>query len=227
MTPYLSTLALVMACCLTVPSHYLNQCWVITKGILWYPPRDSWQEVLVNLIRNIYVRGLHVNCYCQFFLVLMSEQLPEQRVGWPVKLHKQRVLMHRHQGWNVRHGLCHIYMIYIYIWVVYSFCLFCCLFIIVTWWYICMVPTGSDESKLRTFQGPFQDQISHYKDFYYEFHNADIPNTPHISGNFLLLGHHTWIDWISVLYFGGKLAKCAFWYRLLAKLIKCFISGID
>ena len=46
--------------------------------------------------------------------------------------HKQRVLMHGHQGWNVRHGLCHIYMIYVYIWVVYSFCLFCCLFIIVT-----------------------------------------------------------------------------------------------
>ena len=44
---------------------------------------------------------------------------------------KQRVLMHGHQGWNVRHGLCHIYMIYVYIWVVYSFCLFCCLFIIV------------------------------------------------------------------------------------------------
>ena len=44
---------------------------------------------------------------------------------------KQRVLMHGHQGWNVRHGLCHIYMIYVYIWVVYSFCLFSCLFIIV------------------------------------------------------------------------------------------------
>ena len=29
--------------------------------------------------------------------------------------YKQRVLMHRHQGWNVRHGLCHIYMRYIYI----------------------------------------------------------------------------------------------------------------
>ena len=49
-----------------------------------------------------------------------------------------------------------------------------------------MVPTGSDESKLRTFQGPFQDQISHYKDFYVEFYNADIPNTPHICGNLLL-----------------------------------------
>ena len=45
---------------------------------------------------------------------------------------KQRVLMHGHQGWNARHGLCHIYMIYVYIWVVYSFCLFCRLFIIVT-----------------------------------------------------------------------------------------------
>ena len=28
---------------------------------------------------------------------------------------KQRVLMHRHQGWNVRHGLCHIYMRYLYL----------------------------------------------------------------------------------------------------------------
>ena len=34
----------------------------------------------------------------------------------------------------------HLHEIFIYIWVVYSFCLFCCLFIIVTWWYIwCIV----------------------------------------------------------------------------------------
>ena len=32
-----------------------------------------------------------------------------------VIIDKQRVLMHRHQGWNVRHGLCHIYMRYLYI----------------------------------------------------------------------------------------------------------------
>ena len=49
-----------------------------------------------------------------------------------------------------------------------------------------MVPTGTDESKLRTFQGPFQDQISHCKDFYVEFHDADIPNTPHVCDNLLL-----------------------------------------
>ena len=30
-------------------------------------------------------------------------------------INKQRVLMHRHQGLNVRHGLCHIYMRYLYI----------------------------------------------------------------------------------------------------------------
>ena len=65
---------------------------------------------------------------------------------------KQRVLMHRHQGWNVRHGLCHIYMryVYIYIWVVYSFCLFCCLFIIVTWWYMwCIVWQVAIKKKYR------------------------------------------------------------------------------
>ena len=59
-------------------------------------------------------------------------------IGRTLVGNKQRVLMHGHQGWNVRHGLCHIYMIYvyIYIWVVYSLCFFCCLFITVTWWYV-------------------------------------------------------------------------------------------
>ena len=61
---------------------------------------------------------------------------------------KQRVLMHGHQGWNVWHGLCHICMRYVFTWVVYSFCLFCCLFINVTWWYVwCIVcASGNQES---------------------------------------------------------------------------------
>ena len=29
------TLAQVMACCLTAPSHYLNQCWLIIEEVLW------------------------------------------------------------------------------------------------------------------------------------------------------------------------------------------------
>ena len=41
---------------------------------------------------------------------------PQQtEVSAPSNADKQRVLMHRHQGWNVRHGLCHIYMRYLYI----------------------------------------------------------------------------------------------------------------
>ena len=63
-------------------------------------------------------------------------QLSEKLTNCTQWSHKQRVLMHGHQGWNVRHGLCHIYMRYVYIWVVYSLCFFCCLFITVTWWYV-------------------------------------------------------------------------------------------
>ena len=59
------------------------------------------------------------------------------------RLNKQWVLMHGYQGWNVRHGLCHIYMRYVYLWVVYSFCLFCCLFIVVTWWYVWCIEWAS------------------------------------------------------------------------------------
>ena len=47
------------------------------------------------------------------------------------------------QGWNVRHGLCHFYMRYVYKWVLYNFCLFCCLFIIVTWGYVWCIEWAS------------------------------------------------------------------------------------
>ena len=30
-----STMAQVMACCLTAPSHYLNQCWLLISDFLW------------------------------------------------------------------------------------------------------------------------------------------------------------------------------------------------
>ena len=36
-------------------------------------------------------------------------------INFKPSMDKQRVLMHRHQGWNVRHGLCHSYMRYLYI----------------------------------------------------------------------------------------------------------------
>ena len=37
-----STLAQVMACCLTAPIHYLNQCWLITSEVLWHSHEDNF-----------------------------------------------------------------------------------------------------------------------------------------------------------------------------------------
>ena len=38
-----STLAQIMACCLTAPSHYLNQCWLIISEVRWHIRAISWQ----------------------------------------------------------------------------------------------------------------------------------------------------------------------------------------
>ena len=35
-----STLVQVMACCLTAPSHNLNQCWLIISNVLWHSSED-------------------------------------------------------------------------------------------------------------------------------------------------------------------------------------------
>ena len=157
-----STLVQVMACCLTAPSHYLNQCWVVSK-VQWHSfdgnftryasASDHWVQ-FENYLCNLsfeYARGQWVNT-----VILMAMQgigplaamiltKSVQTVLASIPWNKQRVLMHGHQGWNVRHGLCHIYMryIYIYIWVVYSLCFFCCLFITVTWWYVWCIEWAS------------------------------------------------------------------------------------
>ena len=31
-----------MACCQMAPSHYLNQCWLIIKGVLWHSPQSNF-----------------------------------------------------------------------------------------------------------------------------------------------------------------------------------------
>ena len=53
--------------------------------------------------------------------ILSLEEIPRDFLASDIaptgkgRCDKQRVLMHRHQGLNVRHGLCHIYMRYLYI----------------------------------------------------------------------------------------------------------------
>ena len=97
-----------------------------------------------HIHRIMYVLALRT--LYAFMRGLFSCLFPELRSN---EGNKQRVLMHGHQGWNVRHGLCHIYMIYVYIWVVYSFCLFCCLFIIVTTWFVALYKPCKPKPKFR------------------------------------------------------------------------------
>ena len=42
-----STLTQVMACCLTAPSHYLNQCWLVISGFCGIHVRAIFQEILL------------------------------------------------------------------------------------------------------------------------------------------------------------------------------------
>ena len=39
-----SALAQVMACCLTAPSHYLNQCWFIISKVQWHPSESKFRK---------------------------------------------------------------------------------------------------------------------------------------------------------------------------------------
>ena len=43
-----------MACCLMAPSHYLNQCWYIINVFCGIQQRTISQEVLMNLIGNVF-----------------------------------------------------------------------------------------------------------------------------------------------------------------------------
>ena len=56
-----STLAQVMACCLTAPSHYLHQCWLIISKVLWHSSegiimRRSEDTNQQNKIENYIIR---------------------------------------------------------------------------------------------------------------------------------------------------------------------------
>ena len=123
-----------------VPSHYLNQCWFILKNFrvlcnAWSAPShylNQWWNIVNwtlgnklqwNFNRNSYIfiqKNLFETVVWKMAAILfwpqcVKELVQECCLRWTDRPNKQRVLMHRHQGWNVRHGLCHIYMRYIYI----------------------------------------------------------------------------------------------------------------
>ena len=82
-----STLVQVMACCLTAPSHYLNQCWFIISKGLWHSSEDiiirrfevtnQWSkiEVCIFKITSRSPRGQWVNGCSKKFFILQNNML--------------------------------------------------------------------------------------------------------------------------------------------------------
>ena len=77
-----SALTQVMACCLTAPSHYLNQCWHIIKGVLWHSSRFTGFAQHINSYNGF------VNKVVNFFHVSkrpMSLMQPKREGDvWPL-----------------------------------------------------------------------------------------------------------------------------------------------
>ena len=48
-----STLAQVMACCLTATSRYLSQCWLIINSVLWQSPKSKFTRSVHELIHSM------------------------------------------------------------------------------------------------------------------------------------------------------------------------------
>ena len=140
------------------PGRHQAIIWT-TAGVLLVGPLGTYFgeisiEILTFPLTKIRLKMSSVE-WCSFCLglnVLNLTSLPRHIAQHVVD--KQRVLMHGHQGWNVRHGLCHIYMIYVYIWVVYSFCLFCCFFIIVTTQFVALYKPCKPKPKPSTYAPP-------------------------------------------------------------------------
>ena len=151
--------------------YYMSQTLII--GVVYRSLNNNIADV-DNCMRFVLEDTAYQHCYmlCDANLDLLKYVLHPATGKFvciiPTSMTKQRVLMHGHQGWNVRHGLCHIYMIYVYIWVVYSFCLFCCLFIIVTTQFVALYKPCKPKPKPSTYDPrtttPWQRSKDRYLD---------------------------------------------------------------
>ena len=87
------------------PNNLLNK-----RSMIWDTITLMWRycDYVIKLYGQY---GLLERCDHRKYVQMISMS----NYIWTSGHYKQRVLMHGHQGWNVRHGLCHIYMRYVYI----------------------------------------------------------------------------------------------------------------
>ena len=55
-----STLAQVMACCLTAPSHYLNQCWLVIGKVQWLSSECNFTRYTLAIITEISLKTNYI-----------------------------------------------------------------------------------------------------------------------------------------------------------------------
>ena len=71
-----------MACCLTAPSHHLNQCWLVISEVLW----QFWQEMDKIFDLNIYIYKslkfcLHLNVFTYIVHVAGCPLVENNHIG--------------------------------------------------------------------------------------------------------------------------------------------------
>ena len=95
-----SALVQVMACCLTAPSHYLNQCWLLASNILWHSPGS-----------NLEMTGQAPNLYNEFEKYTFKISATPPRCQWVNGTCKHiywtsNKKLAPHIRWEILHLLC-------------------------------------------------------------------------------------------------------------------------
>ena len=108
----------------------LTSIWSTSTVINKQDPNNYWPTLTTIYHAKSQAMGCAIGVFARAYLWNSGHRsLVQSRLLWfldisyacaaptyaPMYTDKQRVLMHRHQGLNVRHGLCHIYMRYLYI----------------------------------------------------------------------------------------------------------------
>ena len=90
-----STLAQVMACCLTAPSHYLHQCWLIISGVQWHPPEGNVTGDVPSIIK------ISLTFIQTIFHIKSSRGLWDNQMWVTSWLNRKADSVHAPKPWNI------------------------------------------------------------------------------------------------------------------------------
>ena len=93
-----------MACCLAVPSHHQNQCWLILKGVLWNLSPS-------NIDLETWYLYIQVHCICHTHNMHQSKPLNDQLKPDPIMIDVWTLIVsltsNSFQYWRMRKDINH------------------------------------------------------------------------------------------------------------------------